>query len=631
LNTTYENQLRIIDSFVLAWKETREKTHSILSFSSFFNDELYKETYNHANHFIHSTIDSIFDKILIDTQEISQEVITQYFNHLKNGLIFIKQHLIQNFIEEPWIDVPISTLNNCQSYLFDIFNQRFNHNSKLTQTFLKFNAIKDSMYSFITNSDSISKETYSELTQFHCQKIIKEFGLSSIHFMDSHISKNNFSNIQKIYSIIKDSQQRNGLPTENLGANSKLNIVISDTFLNEQKWTGIQSKTKSSFSIFINPKLNNLKQVWTHEYTHFLDRLAAHVFYQENNIKEELSSFSHIALNSVVNNKPIKNKVLKIMAETMSATIGGVSSEDFYNKINDTLINVKKDIGLKFILEGLPDYDKTWESFEDSKKRRLLMNPKVQELTNFIILQVSNNPQSTFNLSSDDTFISIDNEKIIDSKIFVPDISHRLFQDIRLDPFEIHSKLLEYIECHLANDVKKIMKEHNLVIYKDHSIYYDRFFLSPGNEAAKTAHNFQYSDSDINFSYYDKPLELLARMSENLQTPLMNNFEYKQWVELAKPNDLVNPILGKDERMMLCATLHSLARYVGIDVPHHDLAYLPCVTPNIDETFNITSLDDSDFNYATPNQIVPDKNNRKFILRNIESLVNIILETKIIN
>ena len=73
------------------------------------------------------------------------------------------------------------------------------------------------------------------------------------------------------------------------------------------------------------------------------------------------------------------------------------------------------------------------------------------------------------------------------------------------------------------------------------------------------------------------------------------------------------------------------ARYVGIDVPHHDLAYLPCVTPNIDETFNITSLDDSDFNYATPNQIVPDKNNRKFILRNIESLVNIILETKIIN
>lgn len=181
----------------------------------------------------------------------------------------------------------------------------------------------------------------------------------------------------------------------------------------------------------------------------------------------------------------------------------------------------------------------------------------------------------------------------------------------------MHTNLLDYLKEDLAKDVRLIMNQHNLAIYKDHSSYDDRFFLSPGNIVTQKAQNKNTSQYQV--LDYDKPLELLARMSENLQAPLLNNYEYNNLENKTKA-DFMNPILGKEERMMLCAALHSMANYVGITVVENDLEHLPCVIPdNVD--FDLAmQLTPSDFVYANPNQIVPDEARRKLILQNIVSI-----------
>ncbi len=608
------------ESFYKAWLETKEKAIQVFSCQTYFANENDRIRFNNAMEFIICETKEAFHKSVFGINQINTESIINCFHQLNGHIQQIKSHTVETYENDSWIDYPISILANIQPYLLDIFKNEFEA-KKQNQSIKKVKNISNMLSSVFLRKDAKeqqSEQLYRELTIHNIHTMIEEFQLASIQLMDNQSWYENYLNTQLVYNTIQHSHKRIGLPTKNLGSHRKLNLVISKDFLNDQKWTGIQSKTNASFSIFITPNPLDSAQTWIHEYTHFLDRLAAHVYYQENKTDEELSSFSHIALNAVVNQTPIHNLALNIMAETMSATIGGVSSRDFAEKIQNSIKETKEHITQKIILEILPEKEITWNALEPSERQILLYKTGISEITDFIMLEVSNHPNASFNLNEKDTLISIEGNDTRTSHLFVPDIIHGIYDKVsNLDPYIMHTKLLEYIKENLAQDVTEIMKQHNLYIYKDHSIYDDRFFISPGNEIIRQAQNEQTSNSDVTFSYYDKPLELLARMVESLQTPLMTNIDYQKLTQENKQNSLC-PILSREERMLICATIQSLARYVGIDVPNHELEHLPCVTPEkIDENLNLQNSNIADFQYANTNKLIPNETHKKNILTSI--------------
>jgi len=608
------------ESFYTAWLDTRAKALDIFSSHAYFPEETDTDQYCDCLNFLQNGITVIFTEAVQGLTNIDASIVGGCFEHLRLGFRNVKSELISRYADESWVDFPISILSNIEPYLLDNFSKEFNDNAESS----KKNTVFENWGTWFSGKKkesipAVSEETFRELTESNIKQMLAEFNIASFQIMDNHSWHDHFLNTQEIYKAIKQSHKRNGLPCDNLGADKRLNIVISENFLNERKWLGIQSKTNASFSIFINPVPADLQITWAHEYTHFLDRLAAHVYYQQNDTDEEISSFSHLALNSVVNQKPIKNKALKIMAEIMSAAIGGVSAEEFAQKMKNTIDLVKKDITFKIILEALPEKEKTWDQLSLTERQLLINKCRISELTDFIMIEMSNYPNATFGLSEVDTVMSVEGEKKVYSKFFVPDIISNIIDKVpSLDQYAMHANLIEYLKEDLASDVKLIMNQHNLVIYKDHSIYNDRFFLSPGNIITQNAQNknlVKYQVLD-----YDKPLELLARMSENLQAPLLDTYEFNN-LESQTKHDFMTPMLGKEERMMLCAALHGMANYVGINVTQIALEELPCVIPNnIDISLELPINNPSDFMYANPNQIVPDEAHRKLILQNIEKI-----------
>jgi hypothetical protein len=619
------------DFFYPIWLNTKNKAMSMLLSHAYFPKDFNQQHYNSAMVFIYHSFHSVFHKSIKNMESINRYEIEPFINDIDNGIKDIHDELYNRYNSEPWIDFPISTLTNLPSYLTEYIHLIAIKKSTLRKHFDKFNSLKDFLIGWIPqiSLNHKSENVYKELTEVIINQMIEEFKLSSLQIMDRDSWQQNFINIQDTYNSIKESHLKIGLPIRNLGANEKLNLVISKNFLNEKDWVGFSSKTATSFSIFISPQNSDTSKIWIHEYTHFLDRLAAYVYYQSKNNEQELSSFSHIALDYVTNQKPIHNKSLKIMAEAMAATIGGVKSEEFADKITNSIKLTKENITFKILTETLPNKEKSWESLDPTERQILLSKTKISELTNFIMLEVSNHPNASFNLNEDDTIIAIEGHNHTNSNLFVPDLIQSIHDRLpSLDVFLMHSNLLEYIKEDLPKDVSEIMTKNNLFIYKDHSIYNDRFFISPGNNITKQAQQAQTDELNATFSYYDKPLELLARMSESLQNPILNNYEYKR-LEIKEKNDFINPILGKYERMMVCATLQGLAAYVGIEVPLNDLSQLPCVIPQkIEDTLNLRTNDMADFKYATPNHLIPSEEKCKEILIGIEKNRTILLQTQ---
>ncbi len=619
------------DYFYPIWLNTKNKALSMLLSHAYFPEEFNQHKYNSAMVFIYHSLHNIFHESTKPKEAFNQNEINSFIWEISNGIKETQNELYNRYHSEPWIDFPISTLTNLPQYLTEYINLIVSKKSRISKHFEKVNSLRDFLTSFIPqiSLNQKSETVYKELTEVMIKQMIEEFKLSSLQIMDRDSWHQNFINIQDIYTSIKESHVKIGLPIKNLGANEKLNLVISKNFLNERDWVGFSSKTGASFSIFISPQNSDTSKIWIHEYTHFLDRLAAYVYYQGKNNEEELSSFSHIALDYVTNQKPIHNKSLKIMAEAMAATIGGVKSEEFADKITNSIKLTKENITFKILIETLPNKETTWESLDPTERQILLNKTKISELTNFIMLEVSNHPNASFNLNENDTIIATEGHNHTNSNLFVPDLIQSINDRLpALDVFLMHSNLLEYIKENLPKDVSNIMTQNNLFIYKDHSIYNDRFFISPGNNITKQAQKAQTDELKATFSYYDKPLELLARMSESLQNPILNNYEYKR-LETKEKNDFINPILGKYERMMVCATLQGMASYVGIEVPLNDLSQLPCVIPQkIEDTLNLPTNDMADFKYATPNHLMPSEEKCKEILSGIEKNRTILLQTQ---
>ncbi len=608
---------------VTAWKNTKDRLISLISFKKFFlNEVVVLHNYTNCISDTKTMIVSLFDESEDDVFFLKEKNRIEFEISILDGIKEIKRNIIEKYIEEKWIDLPVVLLNIVKHNIFKFFDEEL-ESLENVEKFFSFKKIKEI---FILDLDrekyNKDSETYKDLCISLSEEMIKKFNLSAIVFFDENSWYESFSNLQNIYSAIKKSMERVGLPLDNLGCYQSLSLIISDRFLSEQNWSGFQSKTNASSTIFINPNDPDLNLAWIHEYTHFLDRMAIHHFYMERQYEKNISTFSHLALDCVIHNEPINNKPLQIMAETMSATIGGVCSEEFYGKINNTIQNFKLNLILDFINNTLPNPKEDWEKLTEPEQQLLIWRSKITEVINFVIWEVSDYPNAIFTISENEYLISVEGNKKINSGICVNDIVESIVgKTNKLNGEIIKEKIYPYLYENLSKKLKEIMNFHNLAIYKDHSVYEERFFLSLGNELSINYSDKQKEKADtVNFSYYDKPLEILARMAESLMVPLITKYEYRNLSDTDKNEKI---ILGRDERILICVVLHSMARYIGINVPNVDYDNIPCLfAESVEILTNIETKTSDDYKYVETNNIIPDEETKKNIVSIVKSIKN---------
>lgn len=587
------------EQMIFALHKTRDKILSLFSINSYINANLNAEKFNIA---LEKVKKDIF--LLMSEQIIKKNNPKDTISNIALGIQQIKYEIVDLNVEEKWLDVLISIISNAEILVEEYFKKELEKEQTTNKLFSikKIASLKEKVVETVKKASiKNSKELlHKNLAEDNIKRMLNDFNLASFHVMDGINWENIYIGTQILYKEITTSMRIVGLPSKNLGCYKNLNIIISESLLSEQDWFGFQSKTNASFSIFINPYSKDLNLTWIHEYTHFLDRLAAHSFYLENSCEHHVSTFSHLALDYVTSGETIWNKPLKIMAEAMSAIIGGVNSESFYIKINESINNLRTSLATDFIFNVLPNGKADWNILTEPERQLILWRSKLPQIINFAMFEASSHPQALFALNEDEFLCSVEGDRKINSLINIDDIVDSISDKTqKIDKKELKDKLLPYMHIGFSKTIRRVMNSNNLIVYKDYEIYSDKFFLSLGNDLSLHLHEKQMN-ADLKFSYYDKPLEMLARLTESLLDKLTTN----------DSNITFNKkiVLNKKERYLVCMTLQSMARYVGIDVPNLKSEEIPCLRLDYDnnalkETSEIMNIP---FSIVIPNETVQE-------------------------
>ncbi len=618
-----------------SWNKLKEEVLAIFSLNSYLNKDVSAEKFNNCLNEFKNEIEVLFNSKIRQVKKLDENNFNSFIDSFESDFKSIKYIIGNKYIEEKWIDVVVSIFTNIQEcihqrFLFNLNEQEKLINNNSINKLLSFKEIFNFKILKPTVNEQCDAEKYKELTEQSIKNMLDEFNLASIHLLaDSSTWEERYQDIQRIHGQIAKSMKKVGLPTKNMGCYKNLNLILSKSLFDNNDWDGFQSKTNASFSIFINTEAKDLDVIWIHEYTHFLDRLAAHAFYKEKETDNHLSTFSHIALDCIANGETIRHKPLKIMAEMMAATIGGVSAENFYINIKNSIEKLKTSL-IMDIVDHMIDYKRAvWEELSETEKQLILWRSKITEIVNFILLEISNSKESYFTINEDEFIISIEGDKKINSGISVNDlVSNILEKTNKLSELEIKNNLLPYFYKKITTNINQIMRKHNLIVYKDSGVYAERFFLALGNDIVKNFVNKQ-AKSNIKFSYYDKPLEILARMVESLLNPLVSNLEYKNVSDIEKQSKL---ILGIDDRVLLCLALHSMARYVGIEVKKFNAKNIPCLVPNqLEDTVSVDIGNKLSTQQDNNNYVIANEEIRVEIIDNITNIVNDFFKEEIVH
>lgn len=653
-------QNKVAQDIYIAWEKTRENIHELCNIKAFFpNPEMADKFWGHVKS-THHLIDNIFDHAFNNIAQDPKNKLEEGLESLLKGMDELRKYWVdkRDIFSH---DAIILFLDSMKPIVFNDFennlivqnkkglavlsetsSNKFTKFSQITTQLTKILNIKKKEQEIVLDSSqaSLSEETYQLITEELAQKMVKEFNLGSIQFIGKSSWYENCKTIQGLYKSIKNVHEKVGLPTENLGANNSLTIVINRDVLNEKNLAGMQTQWGEKGTIFIPLNCDDLEKVWIHEYTHFLDRKSAYLVHQTMEQKNldlsSINSLSHIALQKVMSGSIIENETEKIMAQAICAAVGGTEPEKLKQKIDNTIDELIENTKLRIIIKSLPNEENSWLSLTSSQRDILLADPDINDLAGTILSQTIQLPQIAFELK-DNKLISLNSqgEIIAQEDIHLQNILNTFSQATGLKNEDILSKLQSYstnISAGLSNDLYNIIRNSGMVVYSGNKNYQEPLLFTPGSETALAAMNvenrinFKESHENRNFnvfeSYYDKPLEILARMTEDLTNPLITNEEYNQWKsKQLRDEDFLNPKLEKEERMMLCATLHALAKNVGINVPYVDLEKLPCMEP---KKLDLPELNENKpeeaFQYAKPKQIIAQNEDKHTILKNIEQI-----------
>lgn len=456
--------------------------------------------------------------------------------------------------------------------------QEFNHKkSKSKNQFFQFKKI------FLQLFETKEKINYQEITEYLIDKTIKEFNLEAIK-LDYHLTwKEKCEALERVIRTIQKIQNKIGLPIENVGVDGKLSIYITNDYLKKNNYKGLHIWNKKGSLIVLDYEGNHLEETWLHEYIHFLDKECAKKYLKEkqgniNNIKTyPKESISQIILQKIASDEILDADILKSVAPLITLMLTGKNIDEYREEI---LLD-KKEICYQLGKNILGLSDKIIEK-----------NNIIYETVHCILEQYINMPYAHFSWDKNNDLKIVDSHNIVNLNLT------KFWQKIKLfcekekydyDSFQknIQNKFNQNFEeiSVFGKLLKNLLEERKLLVLGD-SLNNAPIIYKVDNKITEAAYECQ-KETNKNLDtflpkYWLLPLEILARVGQDLVNPILEQYEdeYIEENEMDKVAYLY-PYLGKKERELFIHIIHEMASYIGIKNINHDLNSLESLSPNI--------------------------------------------------
>jgi hypothetical protein len=456
--------------------------------------------------------------------------------------------------------------------------QEFTHKkSQSKKQFFQFKKIFSQLF------QTKEKINYQEITEYLIDKTIKEFHLEAIQ-LDYHLTwKEKCEALERVIRTIQKIQKKIGLPIENVGVDGKLSIYITNNYLKKNNYNGLHVWNMKGSLIVLDYEGDHLEETWLHEYIHFLDKECAKKYLKEqqgniDNIKTyPKESISQIILQKIASNEVLDNQVLRKVAPLISLMLTGKNIDEYREEIFLDKKEICYQLGKNIF--GLSD-------------KIIEKNSIVYETVHCILEQYINMPHAHFSWDENHNLKIIDEHKIIDINLTNFWQQIKLFcQKEKYDYNDFQKNIQNNLNQNLEERslfgklLKNLLEEKKLLVLGD-SLNNSPIIYKVANKITEAAIECQKETKknlDIFLpKYWLLPLEILARVGQDLVNPILEQYEdeYIEENEIDKVAYLY-PYLGKKERELFIHILHEMASYIGIQNINHDLQSLESLSPNI--------------------------------------------------
>ena len=536
-----------------------------------------------------------FIKLVKESSEKIQTLKKDFENESSHSLLLL---LLEDFQEE-W-------LSNMKDFV-----EEKDEEQKFKEVYVKsifqkycYSKFKKIMSNIFQKKESLD---YEKITEYLVRKTMDELNLNCIQ-LDRHLNwKEKCKALERVIRIIKKTQNKIGLPIENIGINEKLSLYITNNYLKKNNYSGLHVWDMKGSLIVLDYESEQLEETWLHEYIHFLDKEFAkkYLMEQQENIENiktiPKSSISQIILQKISSNENLNHPILSKIAPLITLMLTGKNVLEYQKDILQAKENIKNQLSKNLFY--LPT-------------KFIKKNEIINETMNTLIEQYINMPHASFSfLENHDLEIMDENKKII---IHLENFWHQIYlscQNEKIDFHNFQQNMKNNIiqksgeRSHFGNHLKNLLEEHKLLVLGD-TLNNAPIIYKVDNKITNAAHILQKQkkkQEDIfTPKYWLLPLEILARVGQDLVNPILEKYE-DDYIDENEKDDVVYlyPYLGKKERELFLNILHNMADYIGIKNINFDLNSIEALYPNLnidlDENMNI------DLKMHQQNLLIPKK------------------------
>lgn len=482
--------------------------------------------------------------------------------------------LLEDFQEE-W-------LNNLKDLLEDKDEEQEFKELYVKSIFQKYrySKFKKIMSNIFQKKESLD---YEKITEYLVRKTMDELNLNCIQ-LDRHLNwKEKCEALENVIRIIKRTTNKIGLPIENVGANGKLSLYITNSYLKKNNYSGLHIWGIKGSLIVLDYESEQLEETWLHEYIHFLDKEFSkkYLMEQQENIQNiktiPKSSISQIILQKISSNENLNHPMLSKIAPLITLMLTGKNVEEYQKDILQMKENIKNQLCKNLFYLPTKFIEK---------------NEIINETMKTLIEQYINMPHASFSFHENHDLEMMDENKkmIIHLEQFWYQISF-FCQKEKIDFNTFQQNIKNHIiqisgeRSHFGNHLKNLLEEHKLLVLGDTSNNAPIIY-KVDNKITNAAHILQKEkkkQEDIfTPKYWLLPLEILARVGQDLVNPILEKYE-DDYIEENEKDDVVYlyPYLGKKERELFLNMLHNMADYIGIKNINFDLNSIESLYPNM--------------------------------------------------
>lgn len=406
---------------------------------------------------------------------------------------------------------------------------------------------------------SISEDVWEQLAKDSLNKLLVDFDFKSISIMGQQPWIELYTWANDTYKVMKDAQENIGLSQTSAGLNKTINLCYSPDSLFYRSMDGFVYKNKNSYTLFLSQlPYNEQKCIWQHEYTHLLDMYMGDKYIERVNLVTDSKAnlfLSHlsmatpkISLNFDESKDFLLNQAMVWTSEAMSMLLNGKNYEDskeYQKRTNEIFLD---EVSRYIVISILPDQEKTWLGLDIESQNKILNDDSLKILVNYLATLIYYNDDSVL---SDEALSSDYKEKLKNFSSLICSITSQEITSF----FNNSLDFIEKNKVQFSQDIKSYINKFSYTCSGNKNFF-------PTSESVDYARSVSiFSNND----YWVKPLEVLARASEDLQMPLVIGTQDFHNKNKSLKDSLITQ-LNKEERIILITAIQSMAKSLGLKI-----------------------------------------------------------------